>query len=485
MKYKWLLLTMAFCLLSAIPVFAQEEQGYLVKLKPTAAVTIEHDDGYVLDQLQYVPQYCRVESMEEVDAYIGMENVESIEPRRKLELFDMPNDPCYDSQWAYTAMQTEYARLAGLDGSGIRIAVLDSGIYRDHEEFRNADIEDGCNFARVSETDDTVIADDLTDYIGHGTAVTSVIVAGTDNELGGCGIAPGATIIPMRCFSLTEGYDDWAAEAIYAAIDEYDCDIINMSFGEGLPSTAFMEAVEYAYEKGVIMVAAVGNYGSKTELYPAAFDEVIGVGAVGAEKEWCNFSQYNESVFIAAPGDLMVTAEATAPDAYSTTRDGTSFSSPCIAAVAALALQADDTLTYSEFCELLKGTAEDLGDSGYDVYYGNGLVNIEALLKTLDVSLESVTAKEKSSETDVSGFIEGFQPMEEKRLIIAGYQMDGYMLEVVIPEIYRADKIGVLDIREVLEKNINSFSEIRLFWLMTDTNFPVPEKMFEEIIMEQ
>ncbi|MBQ7758392.1 MAG: S8 family serine peptidase [Anaerotignum sp.] len=172
-------------------------------------------------------------------------------------------------------------------------------------------------------------------------------------------------------------------------MDEYDCDIINMSFGEGIPSTVFMEAVEYAYEKGVIMVAAVGNYGSKTELFPAAFDEVIGVGAVGAEKEWCDFSQYNESVFITAPGDLMVTAEKTASDAYETDREGTSFSSPCVAAIAALALQVDNTLTPTEFRDLLKETAEDLGDAGYDIYYGHGLADIEALLKALEVSLGS------------------------------------------------------------------------------------------------
>ena len=196
MKYKGLLLTIAFCLLSAIPVFAQEEHGYLVRLKPTAAVTIEHEDGYVLDQLQHVPQYCRVASMEEAETYIGMENIESIEPRRALELFDMPEDPYYDDQWAYTAMQTEYARLAGIDGKGVRIAVLDSGIYRDHEEFDGADIEAGRNFARVSATNHKVIADDLTDYIGHGTAVTSVIAAGVDNGIGGCELPPVLRLFP-------------------------------------------------------------------------------------------------------------------------------------------------------------------------------------------------------------------------------------------------------------------------------------------------
>lgn len=485
MKLKGLLLATAVCLLPTMPVFAQEETGYLVKLKPTAAVTIEHEDGYVLDQMQYMPQYCRVASMDDVETYIGMENVESIEPRRKLELFDMPNDPFYDAQWAYTVMQTEYARLAGLDGSGVRIAVIDSGIYRDHEEFANADIEDGRNFARVSETNHTVDPDDLTDYIGHGTAVTSVIVAGTDNELGGCGVAPGVTIVPMRCFSLTEGFDDWAAEAIYAAVDEYDCDIINMSFGEVLPSTAFMDAVAYAYEQGVIMIAAVGNYGSPTELYPAMFDEVIGVGAVGIDKQWCDFSEYNESVFITAPGDYMITAEAADEDAYNMVRNGTSFSSPCIAAIAALALQADHTLTQDEFSDLLKETAEDLGESGYDIYYGHGLVDIEALLKRMEVSLEPVTAKAKSSETSVSGFIEGVQPLDEKRLIIAGYQEDGEMLAMVMPEIYQADKIGILKIEEIFEKKIEAFSEIKLFWMKADEVLPIPEKPFDTIRIAQ
>lgn len=75
--------------------------------------------------------------------------------------------------------------------------------------------------------------------------------------------------------------------------------------------------------------------------------------------------------------------------------------------------------------------------------------------------------------------------MEGKRLIIAGYQTDGRMLAVAIPEIYQADKIGVLDIRETLEEDFSAFSEVRLFWLTLAANFPVPEKLFEEIIMEQ
>ncbi|MBQ7758640.1 S8 family peptidase [Anaerotignum sp.] len=467
MKLKGLLLATAVCFLPTMPVFAQEESGYLVKLKPTAAVTIEHEDGYVLDQMEYMPQYCRVASMEDVETYIGMENVESIEPRRKLELFDMPNDPYYDAQWGYTAMQTEYARLAGITGKGVKVAVIDSGIYADHEEFTDADIDAGRNFARVSETDHTVNADDVTDYIGHGTAVTSVIAASTDNELGGCGIAPDVTIIPMRCFSLTEAYDDWAAEAIYAAVNEYDCDIINMSFGEGRPSTVFTEAVEYAYEQGVIMVAAVGNYGSSTELYPAAFDEVIGVGAVGAKKEWCDFSQYNESVFITAPGDLMVTAEKTASDAYRTNRDGTSFSSPCIAAVAALALQADDALTPEAFCDLLKETAEDLGDSGYDVYYGYGLIDIEQVLKKLGVTLEDVTAKKKGSNTKISGFIEGYGAGEATQDALAGFDETERMIAFSFQKL-TADKIGVVDVQEVFEKDYTSFAKIRLFWVQED-----------------
>ena len=129
--------------------------------------------------------------------------------------------------------------------------------------------------------------------------------------------------------------------------------------------------------------------------------------------------------------------------------------------------------------------AEDLGETGYDIYYGHGLVDIEALLKEMEVSLEPITAKEKSSETSVSGFIEGLQPYEEKRLVIAGYQEDGDMLAIAIPEIYQADKIGVLNIKETFEKEIEAFSEIKLFWLMVDEFLPIPEKPFDQIRIVQ
>ena len=75
--------------------FAEEDMGYIVKLKPTAAIPASFEDGYELDQLKYMPEFCRVETLEELETYIGMENVEYVEPRYPLTLCSQPNDIFY------------------------------------------------------------------------------------------------------------------------------------------------------------------------------------------------------------------------------------------------------------------------------------------------------------------------------------------------------------------------------------------------------
>ena len=475
MKRRLFLLTAIFCLLSANITTAQETEGYLVKLKPTAAITIEHEDGYMLDQLKYAPQYIRVESMEELEQYIGMENVEYVEPRCELELFDIPNDPYYDEQWGYTDLRAEYACSAGVDGEGIRVAVIDSGISRSHEDFETADIETGENFARISEEDDTVIADDLTDFIGHGTAVASVIVAQNNNGVGMCGIAPGVSLVPFRVFSAEESFLDWAVQAIYAAVDEYDCDIINMSFGLPADRKILREAVQYAHDNGVILVASVGNdYGTEI-FYPAAYDEVIGVGAVGEGREHAAFSQRNESVYITAPGEDMVTADFSDDSSY-IIQGGTSFSSPVIAGMAALALQTDSSITPNDFSDLLKELAQDLGDTGWDAKYGHGIVEIETMLKNLGVSLQAPDVKSENKKTMIYGHFEGMTPLERKTVVIGGYDANGRLCSLDMQE-YTVDKLGVMTIEVIFERARSLYERISLFRMEGDIPVPVADVM--------
>ena len=255
-------------------------------------------------------------------------------------------------------------------GNDIRVAVIDSGCAK-HEELKD-NLLDGKNYLTGSA--------DVTDNDGHGTHVTGIIAAQLDGK-GVAGVAPKAKIVPLKCFdpSMSTYVDDLLG-AIYDAVDVYNCKIINMSWGLASNNTALKEAIDYADAKGAIMVAAVGNYGSKTLYYPAAYSNVIGVASVGANKVRSSFSQYNNSVFVTALGENV---RSTYNDGDYYYLQGTSQATPMVSGVAAVALSIDNRVTSSEFRQLLIETSEDLGSAGYDVYYGYGLVNEKALVEKL------------------------------------------------------------------------------------------------------
>lgn len=153
-----------------------------------------------------------------------------------------------------------------------------------------------------------------------------------------------------------------------------------MSWGVGYDDPILKEAIDYADSKGVILIAAVGNDGSSTLYYPAAYDNVIGVTSVGQGKDKSSFAQYNKSVTIAAPGE---DAKSTYKNGNYEKLSGTSQAAPVISGIAAAALSVDGTLTSADFRQLLTETAEDLGDAGYDVKFGYGLADENALINKL------------------------------------------------------------------------------------------------------
>ena len=113
---------------------------------------------------------------------------------------------------------------------------------------------------------------------------------------------PKVRLVPLKCFDDKTTNVSVICKAIYGAVDDFGCDVINMSFGLMEDSIALKEAIDYAAGKGVIIVAAVGNDGTEELCYPAAYDNVIGVGSVDKNEGVSSVSQHNKSVFITAPG---------------------------------------------------------------------------------------------------------------------------------------------------------------------------------------
>ena len=282
-------------------------------------------------------------------------------------------DPWFEEyqEWYFEVLNAGDDILDAADGSGVRIAVLDTGIYPEHEDFADADIEKGYNYL-----DDNT---DTTDTNGHGTLISGIICAGSENGIGIRGLADGVTIIPLKCFDGETTKISCVAEAIYDAADVYDCDIILMSWATDTDSETLHDAVSYAAAAGVFLVAPSGNAGGEEDLYPAAYDEVISAAALNIWNERASFSQANDGVTLCVPAVSIYGPGISSEDEY-VSESGTSYGSAIAAAAAALALSLDEDLTQDEFIQLISDTSEDLGEEGYDPEYGYGLLNMEALL---------------------------------------------------------------------------------------------------------
>ncbi len=343
-----------------------EYDGFLIGVDESGDTNELENNG-----LEYVAEgIYKADSLDEVSAcissaYIQADDVEYIEPNYYVELLtDGIENEGYISTLsatdsAYAMMNASYAASLGLDGSGIKVAVIDNGVNPAYYELQ------GDSIIYDSIFDDGIYYDPNLEV--HGTYVASII---TD-------IAPRATIVSIKVFNSSSCTIDNLIKAINRAIlPPYSCKIINLSLGidkdklEVKDFTSLGATINNAINAGVIVVAAAGNSGNTTSnpiIYPAAYEGVVSVGAVGTDYARQPYSTYNAYLDCVAPGD------------YST-KSGTSFAAPAVAAAAAVMKQAYPALTPAMFEMLLQNTCLDLGDSGYDVYYGWGFVKLDMLL---------------------------------------------------------------------------------------------------------
>ena len=273
------------------------------------------------------------------------------------------NDPFSAMQWNLKAIGMEEAWRSGLTGKGVTVAIVDSGLSGTTGDIDKSRVLPGKNCVGGTGVDDT---------LGHGTFVAGVIGATKDNGVGIAGIAPGVTIVPIKCYATDE--TDFAAQAagIYAAVDEYHCDILNISAGDPEIVPEVEAAIRHALDEGVIVVAAAGNSGDTQLLYPASYDGVISVSHVGRDLVLSATSNKNDHVWVTAPGREVLSLGRLPLTVKMSS--GTSFSAPAVAGVAALLKEAFPQMTPADFKEILKVSSKDLGRTGYDIYYGWGLV---------------------------------------------------------------------------------------------------------------
>ena len=288
----------------------------------------------------------------------GEPGVQSVEYDHAREASYSPGDPGLSDQWGIdrTGFRSAWDDTRG---NGVRIAVIDSGIAAGHPDLAG----------KVVAQRDFVNGDGTADDdLGHGTHVAGIAAARTGNGTGIAGGCPGCEILVAKTMQGRIGYDSDVAEGITWAADN-GADVINLSLTGPAPSSILKNAVDYAWNKGAVVVAAAGNSGDGTVQYPASYSNAIAVAATNRYDDRASFSTVGEWVDVSAPG---VGILSTLPGGYGY-MGGTSMATPHVAALAGLL--ADEGLSNERIKNRILSNTVDLGPGGRDPYFGAGRID--------------------------------------------------------------------------------------------------------------
>ena len=295
-----------------------------------------------------------------IDQLKKLPDVEFIEPVRKYHA--LSNDVQYPYQWSLSNTGQE----GGKHGADIKhlplqkllkqqdlketlIAVVDTGVDSSLADLKGKVRTDlGRNFVARN--------NDANDDEGHGTHVTGIIAANTDNGYSMAGIHPNAKILPVKVLNeFGEGETDQVALGIIYAADQ-GAQVINLSLG-GYYSRTIEYALQYAAAKNVTIVAASGNEGMGESSYPASSKYAIAVGSTNRLDLVADYSNYGADLALVAPGSDI---PSLLPNGNVTYLSGTSMAAPHVTAVAGLLLSQNPKLKPSEIKKILLDTANDV-----------------------------------------------------------------------------------------------------------------------------
>jgi subtilisin len=302
----------------------------------------------------------------------------------------------YKNSWGVEHIGCEAIHDANIKGSGVDVAVIDTGIDYTHEDLAG-------NY--VGGYDFVFDDDDPFDDNGHGTHVAGIIAAG-ENGFGVIGVAPEASLHAVK---VLDGAGFGSLSDIIAGIEwavDNNMDIANMSFA-GNYSQALQEVCDAAGNEGLLLVAAAGNTYGQAVIYPAAYDSVIAVTGTDKADNSTSFSPLGPQVELAAPALLIY---STSEDGGYAELSGTSQAAPHISGTAALMmsygvedLNGDGVTNNQDVRQKLQETAKDLGIPGRDETYGYGLVDAAAAVMPA-VVIDSATCKDGIVNITGSGF---------------------------------------------------------------------------------
>ena len=354
----------------------------------------------------YIIKTGNTEVLKAVDEYRKRPDVLYAEPNYIYRIELSPNDTSFSSQYHHTNIQSENAWNI-TTGTGVVIAIIDTGVAWNHSDissniWNNTDencidgIDNDANgyiddcrgwdfvntwYSYCGDADCNTTDNNPMDDHGHGTHVAGIAAAVTNNSLGISGVCWNCKIMPLRAGYKTTDGDGILEDSDISLAIRYAADngakIISMSFG-GADSSTIREAVQYAYSRGVVLIASAGNTGDGDTLlkrqesfkkYPAAYDEVIAIGSTTSSDARSSFSSYGAWVDLSAPGSLIYSTYLN--DSYATF-SGTSMAAPLAAGVAGLVLSKNTTFTNEQVRTILKSSVNNFSSSQYQ---GTGRIN--------------------------------------------------------------------------------------------------------------
>lgn len=337
--------------------------------------------------------------------YSRLGTVEYAEPISKKKKYYIPNDPRWSAQYGPVRVKAPEAWNISKGKNTVVIAIIDDGLELTHEEFQNGKVVPGYDF---SDNDN-----DPTNDGDHGTHCAGIAAASTDNGKGVAGTGFNSRIMPLKIFP--NATDANSAAAIIHAADN-GVKVISMSYGSGFDSATERNAVNYAWGKGCVLLAAAGNAGNTVKGYPAAQTNCIAVGSTtSADLRYAGSTYGVDWVDVGAPG---VDIESTISGNGYAQFTGTSMACPMAAGVVALLwAQAAPGTTNAVIRNILETTTDPIANGGF----AKGRINAFKAITAIDpgsATLSNATAVNLWEGTSLTGSATDLQASDSNFAVV-------------------------------------------------------------------
>ena len=422
-----LILILSIMLVSIVPVMAShgnEKMRVIVGFKGSSdAALIQAQDGDINDQYTSIQAIACNLPQQAIDGLKNNPKIAFVEPDAIMTTQDYTVDPELYYSWGVERVGAGIVQADGNNGDGVKVAVIDTGINYNHADL-SANIARDSNNAVIGYNFVSNNNDPMDDN-GHGSHCAGIIAA-LDNNQAVVGMAPKAILYPVKVLDSTgSGYVSTIAAGIDWAITQH-VQVISMSLGGPTGSSLLQQECDKALSNNIVVVAAAGNsgqarYGSDVG-YPAKYSSVIAVAATDSNNVRASFSSTGPEVAISAPGVNIISTYLGQDTLY---MSGTSMACPHVAGAAALILETNPALTATQVKNILVTSADDLGSTGKDNLYGNGLLDVDRALNLATQTATNPATSFTMAKGTATGTISAAQTSDNTYLKLTSARVSG------------------------------------------------------------